>query len=118
MQLFKNIGVQSILTNRSFRSKVTIMLKYQIEMNDKIWVYTVEKLGPTKSWLVIAEMNGALRRCILKVLIKLEYSEKMFYLMSVFNELRTCLCTIESLLLEFMKPSLCLLDLKIVVIKP
>ena len=38
MQLFKNIGVQSILTNRSFRSKVTIMLKYQIEINDKIWV--------------------------------------------------------------------------------
>ena len=40
----------------------------------------------------------------LKVL-ELEYSEKLFYLMLVFNELETCLCTIESLLLEFMKPS-------------
>ena len=41
----------------------------------------------------------------LKVL-ELEYSEKNFYLMSVFNELETCLCTIETLLLGVMKPSL------------
>ena len=41
----------------------------------------------------------------LKVL-ELEYLEKYFNLMSVFNELETCLCTIESLLFVFMKPSL------------
>ena len=36
----------------------------------------------------------------------LEYSEKFFYLIPVFNGLGTCLCTTESLLLEFMKLSL------------
>ena len=41
----------------------------------------------------------------LKVL-ELEYSEKNFNTMQVFNELETCVCTIESLLLVFMKPSL------------
>ena len=38
--------------------------------------------------------------------LELEYSENFFYLISVFIELETCLCTIESLLLELMKPSL------------
>ena len=35
--------------------------------------------------------------------LEFEYSEFFFYLMSVFNNLETCLCTTESLLLEFMK---------------
>ena len=54
--------------------------------------------------LVLAEINGALRRCNLKVL-ELEYSEKIFNLNSVFNELETCLCAIKSLILVFMKSS-------------
>ena len=38
--------------------------------------------------------------------LELEYSEHFLNLMSIFNELETCLCTIESLLLVFMKRSL------------
>ena len=37
MYFFKNIGVQLVLRDRIFRPKVTIMLKYQTEINDNIW---------------------------------------------------------------------------------
>ena len=54
----------------------------------------------------LAEVNGTrIKEMHLKVL-ELEYSEKKIYLMLIFNELETWLCTIESLLLEFMKPCL------------
>ena len=64
----------------------------------------------------LAEVNGTrIKEMHLKVL-ELEYSEKKIYLMLIFNELETWLCTIESLLLEFM--SLAFWTSKIFVIKP
>ena len=39
MHFLKNIGVQLVLNDRSYRPKVTIMLKYQIETNDNIWFF-------------------------------------------------------------------------------
>ena len=67
--------------------------------------YTEEKLGPNKlsNWSLLKQMGHY--GDVLKVL-ELEYSENFFSLMSVFNGLETCFCTIESLLLVFMKPSL------------
>ena len=55
--------------------------------------------------LVLVEINGTLRIYIYIKVLELGYSEQFFYLISVFNELKICLRTIESLLLEFMKLS-------------
>ena len=38
MHFLKNIGVQLFLRDRSFRPKLTIMLKYQIEINDNVFI--------------------------------------------------------------------------------
>ena len=47
MHLFKKISVQLVLKDhRSVWPKVTIMLKYQMEINNNIWFCTVDKLGP------------------------------------------------------------------------
>ena len=104
MHFFKNIGVQLVLCIGNFRPKLTIMLKYQIEINDNIWFLYCRETLIMK--LVLAETNATrIKEMHLKVL-ELEYSENIFCLMSVFNELKFYLCTIESLLLDFMKPSL------------
>ena len=56
--------------------------------------------------LVLAETNGTRIKVMHLKVLEFEYSENIFCLMSAFNELEFCLCTIESLLLDFIKPSL------------
>ena len=65
MNFFKNIGVQLVLTDWNFRPKIATMLKYQMEINDNIWfLYCRETRTQQILELVLAEINGALRRCM------------------------------------------------------
>ena len=62
MHFFKNISVQLVLSDRSFRPKVTVILKYQMETNDNIWFFYCRETWTQQIMkLVLAKINGALR---------------------------------------------------------
>ena len=104
MHFFKNIGVQLVSCDRSFRPKVAIMLKYQIEIIDNIFVFILERNLDLTNHEIGACWNKWGIKEMYSYVLELEYSENIFNLMSVFNELETCLFTVELSLLVFMKP--------------